>query len=146
MTLECFDSDTVKPDPRKVRRSCPFGQARNGKYRYIHEETVSFLLCGHFDDAFSCIQLGDAYFKPRYTKSTGPRAFRSYDPNQSPGQFLLYWIAVGLFHARSRWENAINSLDSEIKSPVFRPLSNYRFASFFSDIFVCLGRCCIHGG
>ncbi|KAK2758324.1 hypothetical protein FQN54_004172 [Arachnomyces sp. PD_36] len=117
VTLDALDPSTVKPDPRKVRRSSPFGQARNMKHRYIHEETVSFLLCGHFDDAFTCIQLGDAYFRPRYAKNTGPRAFRSYDPNQSPGQFFLYWIAVALFHARSRWENAINSLDSEIKSP-----------------------------
>ncbi|KAL2368082.1 hypothetical protein RJZ57_007542 [Blastomyces gilchristii] len=117
VTLDYFEPDTVKPDPRKIRRSCSFGKRKGTKHRYIHEETVSFLLCGHFDDAFTCYQLGDTYFKPRYTKDTGPRFFRSYDPSQSPGQLLLHWIAVALFHARSRWENAIDSLQSEIRAP-----------------------------
>ncbi|KAK2774012.1 hypothetical protein FQN53_003876 [Emmonsiellopsis sp. PD_33] len=117
VTLDYFDPDSVKPDMRHVRKSCPFGQAKNTKHRYIHEETVSFLLCGYFDDTFACYQLGDAYYQPRYAKNQIPRVFRSYDPNQSPGQFLLYWIAVALFHGRSRWENAIDLLDSEIKSP-----------------------------
>lgn len=118
VTLDYFEPDTVKPDPRKIRRSCPFGKRKSTKHRYIHEETVSFLLCGYFDDAFTCYQLGDTYFKPRYAKDTGPRFFRSYDPSQSPGQLLLYWIAVALSHAGSRWENAIDSLDAEIKAPV----------------------------
>ncbi|KKZ64020.1 hypothetical protein EMCG_01681 [[Emmonsia] crescens] len=117
VTLDYFEPDTVKPDPRKIRRSCPFGKRKSTKHRYIHEETVSFLLCGYFDEAFTCYQLGDTYFKPRYAKDTGPRFFRSYDPSQSPGQLLLYWIAVALSHAGSRWENAIDSLDAEIKAP-----------------------------
>lgn len=134
MTLDYADPDTIKPDPRKVRRTCSFGQGKNAKHRYIHEETASFLLCGHFDNAFNCVQLGDAYYKPRYAKSAGPRVFRSYHPNQSPGQFLLYWIAMALFHARSRWENAIYSLESEIISPVLLPpLTNF-FANFFSNV------------
>ncbi|KAK2811088.1 hypothetical protein FQN50_002424 [Emmonsiellopsis sp. PD_5] len=99
VTLDYFDPDSVKPDMRHVRKSCPFGQAKNTKHRYIHEETVSFLLCGYFDDAVACYQLGDAYYQPRYAKNQTPRVFRSYDPNQSPGQFLLYWIAVALFHS-----------------------------------------------
>ncbi|KLJ11162.1 hypothetical protein EMPG_13545 [Blastomyces silverae] len=117
VTLDYFEPDTVKPDPRKIRRSCSFGKRKGTKHRYIHEETVSFLLCGYFDEAFTCYQLGDTYFKPRYTKDTGPRFFRSYDPSQSPGQLLLHWIAVALFHARSRWENAIDSLQAEIRAP-----------------------------
>ncbi|OJD16757.1 hypothetical protein AJ78_03095 [Emergomyces pasteurianus Ep9510] len=117
VTLDYVEPDTVKPDPRKIRRSCPFGKRKGTKYRYIHEETVSLLLCGHFDDAFTCYQLGDTYFKPRYAKDTPPRFFRSYDPNQSPGQLLLHWIAVALFHARSKWGNAIDSLDAEMKAP-----------------------------
>ncbi|OAX81133.1 hypothetical protein ACJ72_04526 [Emergomyces africanus] len=117
VTLDYVEPDTVKPDPRKIRRSCHFGKIKGTNYRYIHEETLSFLLCGHFDDAFTCYQLGDAYFRPRYARATPTRYFRSYDPKQSPGQLLLYWIAVALFHARSRWENAIDSLDAEIKSP-----------------------------
>ncbi|KAH6679338.1 hypothetical protein B0J14DRAFT_295896 [Halenospora varia] len=116
VTLDYFDIGTIKPDLRNARRSCTFGQSKNSKHRYIHEESVSFLLCGHFD-VFSCIQLGDAYFKPRYAKDSGPRVFRAYEPNQSPGQFFLYWIAVALFHARSRWENAIDALDAEVTSP-----------------------------
>ena len=131
MTLDYFDADTIKPDPRKARRSSPFGQRKNTKHRYIHEETLSFLLCGHFDDAFSCYQLVDTYFRPRYAKSTGPRAFRSYDPKQSPGQLFLYWIAVALFHARSRWENAIDALDSAVKSPVITPI---QFARLYPNL------------
>ncbi|ODH45754.1 hypothetical protein GX48_08169 [Paracoccidioides brasiliensis] len=117
VTLDFFELGTVKPDPRQIRRSCPFGKRKSTKHRYIHEETVSFLLCGHFDEVFTCYQLGDTYFKPRYAKETGARFFRSYDPGQSPGQLLLYWIVVALFHARSRWENAIDALDAEMKSP-----------------------------
>lgn len=134
MTLDYSDADTIKPDPRKVRRTCSFGQGKNTKHRYIHEETASFLLCGHFNDVFNCIQLGDAYYKPRYTKSGGPKVFRSYDPTQSPGQFLLYWIAMALFHARSRWENAINSLESEIISPVLLPTFINCLSELFSNI------------
>lgn len=118
VTHEYFDNDTIKPDPRGVRKSCPFGQPKDAKHRYIHEESVSFLLCGHFDEVVTCYQLADAYYKPRYVKSTGPLAFRSFDPKQSPGQVLLYWIAMALFHARSRWEFAIDALDAEIRSPV----------------------------
>ncbi|EEH40573.2 hypothetical protein PAAG_09026 [Paracoccidioides lutzii Pb01] len=88
VTLDFFELGTVKPDPRQIRRSCPFGKRK-------------------------C----DTYFKPRYAKETGARFFRSYDPGQSPGQLLLYWIVVALFHARSRWENAIDALDAEMKSP-----------------------------
>ncbi|KAG5304202.1 CorA-like Mg2+ transporter domain family protein [Histoplasma capsulatum G186AR] len=117
VTFDYFEPDTVKPDPRKIRRSCPFGKRKSMKHRYIHEEAISFLLCGHFDDAFTCYQLGDTYFRPRYARDTGPRFFRTYDPSQSPGQLLLYWIAVALFHARSRWKNAIDALDAEIKAP-----------------------------
>lgn len=120
VTFDYFEPDTVKPDPRKIRRSCPFGKRKSMKHRYIHEEAISFLLCGHFDDAFTCYQLGDTYFRPRYARDTGPRFFRTYDPSQSPGQLLLYWIAVALFHARSRWKNAIDALDAEIKAPVFQ--------------------------
>lgn len=118
VTLEYVGHDTAKHDLRKVRKSCTFGQGTRGKHRFIYEETVSFLLCGHLDEAFSCYQLVDTYFRPHYNRSTGPRAFRSCDPKQSPGQFLLYWIAVALFHARYRWENAIDALDTEIRSPV----------------------------
>lgn len=125
VTHEYFDSNTIKPDPRNVRKSCPFGQAKKGRHRYIHEETVSFIVCGHFDEVVTCYQLADAYYNPRYVKSTGPSVFRSFGPKQSPGQVLWYWIVMALFHARSRGEFAIDALDAEIRSPVQWPFLSY---------------------
>jgi len=85
--------------------------------RFIHEETLSFLLIGHFKDVATCIQLAESYFKfDPYKKNTQPGSFRPYNLDQPPTLFLLSWVSVGLHRVLWRWQSAIEAVESEIKS------------------------------
>jgi hypothetical protein len=117
VSAEYSDSEDVKLDPRKWRRSAPFGREIGAKTRFIHEETASFLLVGHFRDIATCFQLAESYFKfDPYKKSTQPGSFRPYLIEQPPALLLLSWISVGLHHVLWRWQSAIEAVESEIKS------------------------------
>ena len=96
------------------------------KTRYIHEETLSFLLVGHFKDVTTCVQLAESYFKfDPYAKKALSHPFRHYDLSQSPALMLLSWISVGLHHVLWRWQSAIEAVESEIKSSVSPTEQNY---------------------
>ena len=96
------------------------------KTRYIHEETLSFLLVGHFKDVTTCVQLAESYFKfDPYAKKTLSHPFRHYDLSQSPALMLLSWISVGLHHVLWRWQSAIEAVGGEIKSSVSPAEQNY---------------------
>jgi len=89
------------------------------KTRYIHEETLSFLLIGHFKDVTSCVQLAESYFKfDPYKKAAQSGSFRPYNISQPPALLLLSWISVGLHHVLWRWQSAIEAVESEITSSV----------------------------
>ncbi|OCK75586.1 hypothetical protein K432DRAFT_429309 [Lepidopterella palustris CBS 459.81] len=117
VTPEYSETESIKFDPRKCRRSAPFGREMATKTRYIHEETLSFLLVGHFKDVTTCVQLAESYFKfDPYAKKALGHPFRQYDLSQSPGLMLLSWISVGLHHVLWRWQSAIEAVEHEIKS------------------------------
>jgi hypothetical protein len=85
--------------------------------RAIHEETLAFLLVGHFKDVTTCVQLAESYFKfDPYAKKALKHPFRYYDTHQSPGLMLLSWIGVSLHHVLWRWQSAIEAVENEIKS------------------------------
>jgi hypothetical protein len=85
--------------------------------RAIHEETLSFLLVGHFKDVTTCVQLAESYFKfDPYAKKALNHPFRCYDLHQSPGLMLLSWIGVSLHHVLWRWQSAIEAVENEIMS------------------------------
>ena len=126
VTPEYSETDSIKFDPRKCRRSAPFGREMATKTRYVHEETLSFLLVGHFKDVTTCVQLAESYFKFNpYAKKALSHPFRHYDLSQSPALMLLSWISVGLHHVLWRWQSAIEAVESEIKSSVSSAEQNY---------------------
>ncbi|OCL14354.1 hypothetical protein AOQ84DRAFT_435718 [Glonium stellatum] len=117
VTPEYSETDSIKFDPRKCRRSAPFGREMATKTRYIHEETLSFLLVGHFKDVTTCVQLAESYFKfDPYAKKALSHPFRHFDLSQSPALMLLAWISVSLHHVLWRWQSAIEAVENEIKS------------------------------
>jgi hypothetical protein len=115
VTPNHHERDTHKPDRRKLRRSAPFGREAANKTRYIHEESLSFLLIGHFNDISTCVQLAESYFKyDPYARKLESHSFRPYNLEQSPALMLLSWISVGLHHVSWRWQSAIEGVDKEI--------------------------------
>jgi hypothetical protein len=115
---EYLDPEIVQGDPRGWRKTARFGREKAGKVRHIHEETLSFLLVGHFKDVGTCYQLEESYYRSASGKDLGTRSFRPYSSEQSPAMLLLSWIMVSLHHVSWRWETAISAVDSEITSPV----------------------------
>ncbi|KAF2401106.1 hypothetical protein EJ06DRAFT_475641 [Trichodelitschia bisporula] len=118
VTGEAHDTKSARPDPRSIRRSAPFGIDPSGETKYIHEETRSLLLIGHFSDVLTCVQLADAYFKydPYQRPTPEDHAFRTYNPAEPPALLLLSWIAVTLHHVCWRWQSAIDTVHDEITS------------------------------
>ncbi|KIX00287.1 uncharacterized protein Z518_10426 [Rhinocladiella mackenziei CBS 650.93] len=117
VSAEYSSSESTKHDPRQWRKSAPFGREMATETRFIHEETLSFLLIGHFKDIATCFQLAEAYFKfDPYKKNTQPGSFRPYLLDQPPAILLLSWISVGLHHVLWRWQSSIEAVESEIKS------------------------------
>jgi hypothetical protein len=138
-------STTCIRDPRCIRRSAPFSpRIHEEKTRFVHEEQLSFLLCGNGSDIYPCCQLAEKYFSRKGTAGVGANSLfvnpahtrlAAWTPqiaSWTPTSIFLSWLMLALHHVHCRWQEAIDSIDAQIDSPpqfIFTSASNPNLVS-----------------